>query len=140
MVLQYLADLKPDSALAQRPGTHERLRLQEWLNFVATEIHKGFEPLWSIDDLTQVPAARERFVDSFIRDLGMKFDVIVQKMGTRPFLMPSGYTVADAYLFTILNWAGMLKVDLSRWPALEKFMERVRARPAVLRALKAEHL
>lgn len=140
VILQYLADLKPEAGLAPRQGTLERLRLQERLNFVATEIHKGYGPLWHVDSITQNLEARQVIRKFAIEELGERFDVIVEKMGSRPFVMPAGYSVADAYLFTVVSWSASLKVDLSRWPAIQAYLERVKSRPAVMRALKAEHL
>jgi glutathione S-transferase len=138
--VQYLADLKPQANLAPKQGAPERYRLQEWLNFIATEIHKGFSPLWTLDHVTQNASAREDIRNFAIADLGGKFDVITQKMGSQSYLMPSGFTVADAYLYTILTWTKFLKLDLSRWTSLVGFMERVSARPGVIRALKAERI
>jgi glutathione S-transferase len=140
VILQYLADTKPETNLVPRSGTLDRYRLQEWLNFIATEIHKGFSPLWIVEALTSSVEAQEQIRKFTIGDLSRKFDVIVHKLGNQPFLMPLGYTVADAYLFTILNWSKILKIDLSAWPALVEYMERVQSRPATQRALKAEHL
>ena len=140
VILMYLADQKPQANLAPKPGTSERYRLQEWLNFIATEIHKGFAPLWYVDYLTQNPGAREEIRTFTLVDLGRKFDVITQKMGTQSYVMPSGYTIADSYLFAILNWASMLKIDLSRWTSITTYVERVKSRPGTVKALKAEHL
>ncbi len=139
VVLQYLADLKPELKLAPRPDSFERYRLEEWLNFIATELHKGFSPLWKLpvygDEATQ--AAVKNHVLSELSD---RFDIVAQKLGSREFLMPSGYTIADAYMFTILSWHKFLKVDLSKWPTLLQYLERVQARPAVLKAMKSERL
>ena len=139
-ILQYLADRKSATGFAPAAGTPERYRLQEWLNFIATEIHKGFSPLFSIEAISKNPATGEELRTFFVKDLGRKFDVLANKLGTSPFLMASGYSVADAYLFTVLNWSSAVKMDLSRWPTLPAYMDRVKARPATIRALQAEHL
>ncbi len=140
MIVQYLADQKPEAKLAPPSGTMERYRLQEWLTFISSEIHKGFGPLWAVDLFAKEVAAREEIRSFVLKDLGRKFDVILQKLGNQDFVMPSGYTVADAYLYTILNWTHFLKIDLERWPKLKDYMNRIRERPATIRTLKAEHL
>jgi len=132
VILQYIADRKPGT-LAPAFGSLERYRLMEWLNFIATEIHKQFSPLWYPTTPDAVKAAQ-------VTKLGGRFDLISKTLATQPYLTGDRFTVADAYLFTILNWAPMLKVDLAPWPALTQFQARVAARPAVQEALKAEHL
>lgn len=132
VILQYLADLEP-GALAPVFGTLERWRLMEWLAYISTEVHKGFGPLWNP---ATPPEVRERTVQA----LGNRFALIAKTLGEQPYLTGKDFTVADAYLFVILNWSGMLKVDLSPWPALAAFQARVAARPAVQATLKAEGL
>lgn len=132
VVLQYLADLKPGT-LAPVFGTMARWQLMEWLAFVATEVHKGYGPLWNP---ATPPEVRERTVQA----LGNRFTHIAKTLGQQPYLTGNEFTVADAYLFVILNWSGLLQVDLSPWPALGAFQARVAARPAVQAALRAEGL
>ena len=132
VVLQYIADQKPGQ-LAPVFGTQERWKLMEWLAFIATEVHKGFGPLWNPKSEA---AVRERAVQA----LGNRFTLIAQTLSKQPYLTGDKFTVADAYLFVILNWSGHLKVDLSPWPALQQFQARVAARPAVQATLKAEGL
>jgi glutathione S-transferase len=140
VILRYLADQKPEMGLAPRHGTMERYRLEEWLNFISTEIHKGFGPLFAGDDMVSSEAARAE-LEKFTKDkLAERFDIIRDKLGSREYLMKSGFTVADAYLFTVMNWAGFMEIDLSRWPTLQAYMDRVRARPAVVRAMQRERL
>jgi glutathione S-transferase len=132
-IVQYLADRKPEMKLAPAAGTMERYRLQEWLNFIATEIHKGFSPLFNRkapDDVRQAQVDR----------LGTRLDYLAKQLEKQPFLMGKSFTVADAYLFTILNWAKVVNLDLARWPALPAFQDRVGSRPAVRAALEAEGL
>jgi glutathione S-transferase len=130
VILQYIADRKPGT-IAPAYGTMERYRVMEWLNFVATEVHKQFGPLWypTTPDATK-EAQRAR--------LATRFDLISKTLAAQPYLTGGAFTVADAYLFTVVNWAGMLKVDLTPWPALQQFQARVAARPKVREAMLAE--
>jgi glutathione S-transferase len=131
VLLQYIADQRPGT-LAPKFGTIERWKLMEWLAFIATEVHKGFGPLWN----PQTPAeVRERTVQA----LGNRFTLISQTLAKQPFLTGS-YTIADIYLFVVSNWAHYHKVDLKPWPALTAFQARVAERPAVQATLKAEGL
>lgn len=131
VILQYIADRKPGT-LAPAFGSLERYRLMEWLNFIATEIHKQFGPLWYADT---PDATREKQRAT----LAKRFDHIVAMLGKQPYLMGDNFTVADAYLHTLLNWTGFLKVDLSPWPALQQYQARIAARPAVQEAHRVEH-
>ena len=132
VILQYIADRKPGS-LAPVSGTMERYRVMEWLNFIATEIHKQFGPLW-------YPDTPEATRDKQRATLAKRFDHVSKTLAVQPYLAGDTFGIADAYLFTVLNWAGMLKVELSPWPALQKFLTRVAARPQVHAALVAEGL
>ena len=132
VILQYIADRKPGS-LAPVFGTMDRYRLMEWLNFIATEVHKQFGPLW-------YPTTPEATKEAQRAKLASRFDLVAKTLAVQPYLTGDDFTIADAYLFTILNWAPMLKVDLVPWPALQKFQTRVAARPAVRAAMIAEGL
>jgi glutathione S-transferase len=132
VILQYIADRKP-GALAAAYGSMERYRLNEWLNFVATEIHKQFGPLWH-DETPEATKATQRAA------LAKRFELIERTLAKQPYLTGEAFTIADAYLFTVVRWADPLKVDLTPFPALRKFQERMAARPKVHAALKAEHL
>jgi glutathione S-transferase len=132
VLLQYIADRRPGT-LAPAFGTLERYKLMEWLAFIATEVHKGYGPLWN----PQVePAVRERTITA----LGNRFGYISKTLVAQPYLTGNAFSIADAYLFVILNWSGYHKVDLKPWPALTEFQARVAARPAVQATLKAEGL
>jgi glutathione S-transferase len=132
-LLQYIADRAPASKLAPPNGTFERYRLQEWLNFITSELHKQFSPLFDSTTLDEVKTK--------LRDkIGKRYDWIEQQLGDNDYLMGSDFTVADAYLFTVTNWTKLTGIDLSRWPRMQSFMERVRARPQVQEAMKAEGL
>jgi glutathione S-transferase len=132
VILQYIADRKPGT-LAPAFGGIARYRVMEWLNFIATELHKQFGPLW-------YPTTPDATKDAQKAKLATRFDLLAQTLATQPYLTGSAFTIADAYLFTILNWAPMLKVDLAPWPTLLQFQARVAARPAVHAALVAEGL
>lgn len=131
-ILQYLVDRKPESGLAPAAGTMERYRLMEWLNFIATEIHKGFGPLWK-------PDSTEDEKDRTRDRLALRLEWLSKQLGGNEYLM-GRFTVADAYLFTVLNWGQWTGVDLARWPALQAFVSRVAARSKVQEALLTEGL
>ena len=133
VICQYLSDQKPESVLAPKPGTMERYRLMEWLNFIATEIHKGLGPLWK-------PTTPDAYKATVLAGVGARFDHVVAALGKKPYLTGDAFTIADAYLFTIVNWQRFLAFDIDRWPALQQFQARVAARPSVQRALADEHL
>jgi glutathione S-transferase len=132
-VLQYIADRKPESKLAPPAGTMERYRLVEWLAFISSEVHKSISPLFN-------PAATDD-VKNFARtNLTRRLDWLDAQLGSRPFLMGADFTVADSYLFVVLNWFPRVNIDLAKWPALQAFHQRVSARPSVDKALRAEGL
>jgi len=132
-VLQYIADRNPAAKLAPPAGTMERYRLVEWLAFISSEIHKNFSPL-SRDD---APEETKQYVRKV---LSARLEYLNHAIGNRPYLMGEQFTVADAYLFTVLGWSRHLNFDLGKWPQLQRHMERVGARPQVIEALKAEGL
>ena len=132
-IVQYLADLKPESGLAPRAGTFERYQLMEILNYITSEVHKSFSPLFN-------PASSAEVKETAVTNLGKKFDWLSGFLGTKPFLLGNTFTVADAYLFTVLNWTGHVKIDLAKWPVLVDFKSRIAKRPKVMEAMKAEGL
>lgn len=132
-VLQYIADRVPAAKLAPAAGTMERYRLIEWLAFINSEVHKSFSPLFS-------PIATEETKTYARANLTKRTDWLEKEFGARQFLLGEQFTVADAYLFTILNWFGMRDIDLAHWPNLKKFHERVGARPSAQTAMRAEGL
>ena len=132
-IVQYLADRHPDSGLAPSNGTLERYRLQEWLNFLTSEIHKSFSPLFN-------PAAAEGWKQAARENIVRRFDLITERLGPNAYLMGERFTVADAYLFTLLNWCQWTGIDLARWPALKDYLTRIAGRPKVQEALRAEGL
>ncbi|WP_425624674.1 glutathione transferase GstA [Agrobacterium radiobacter] len=130
-ILQYLADLKPDSGLAPANGTLERARLQECLNFITSEIHAGSSPLFNRDLPKTV---RDLFETKLMR----RFDLIEPGLATQDYLMGNRFTVVDAYLFTVLGWMKGFGIDLGRWPRVAAYMRRIEVRPSVTAALERE--
>ena len=132
-ILQYIADLVPDRALAPPNGTFARYHLQEWLSFISSEVHKQFSPLFQPD----TPALTQERLRSKI---GQRFLFIAETLTDRAHLMGETFTVADAYLFALLRWTERFDIDLKLWPNLDDYYERVSQRPSVHAALAAEHL
>ena len=132
-IVQYLADRKPSSGLAPANGTMERYRLQEWLNFITSELHKQYSPLFD----STAPA---EWKDKLRAKLSKRFDWLTTQLEGKEYLMGSRFTVADAYLFTVLRWSRGVHLDLGNWPVLQAYVERVAARPQVQAALKEEGL
>jgi glutathione S-transferase len=132
-IVQYIADRVPRKKLAPKNGTIERTRLHEWLNFIATEVHKGMSPLWS--DKTP-----KDYAEGVKERLAGRFETLEKHFRKNAFLMGEEFSVADAYLFTVLNWPKYLGIDMSKFKNIGKYMQRVGARPGVQSALKAEGL
>jgi glutathione S-transferase len=132
-ILLYLADLKPGSGMAPPCGAMARYRIMEWLNFISSEIHKGFGPLWN----PETPEATRRMT---IANLSRRFDYLADPLAHRQFVMDDGFSVVDAYLFTVLGWSDYHKLDMSPWPALKDYMGRVAGRAAVNKAMREEGL
>ena len=132
-IVQYIADQAPDKKLAPPPGSWERYRLQSWLNFISTELHKGLGALFN-------PELAEKAGDIIRTRMSQRLDGLVKALGDGPFLMGDNFTVADGYLFTVLNWAQYVHFDLSPWPSLQDYQGRVSVLPFVQRALRAEGL
>jgi len=130
VILQYIADRAPGT-LGPAFGTLERYRLMEWLNFVATEIHKQYSPLWYPDTPDATKEAQRA-------KLAKRFAYLSEILEKQPYLTGSNFTIADAYLHTILNWSGTLKIDLTSFPVLQQYQQRIAERPAVVDAQKAE--
>jgi glutathione S-transferase len=132
-IVQYIADKAPGSKLAPPAGTKERYRVQEWLNFITSELHKNFSPLFrSTTPEDYKPVARE--------NLAGRFSYLDKHLASRQYLMGDTFTVADAYLFVMTNWANALQLDLTPFPNVRAFRERVLARPKVQEAMKHEGL
>lgn len=132
-IVQYIADRVPEKNLAPPAGTMERYRLQEWLNYITSELHKSFSPLFNKQASEDWKAAARALLERRIA-------FVAKALESRSWLMGDTFTVADCYLFTVLSWAAMVKLDLSGWPSVTAYLARVRERPAVREALKAEGL
>jgi glutathione S-transferase len=132
-IVQYIADLVPEKKLAPPAGTLERYRLQEWLNYISSEIHKGFGPFFN-------PLASEELKSATRSRLSKRFGFAGNALEGRDYLLGDTFTVADAYLFIMLRWTRFYGIDLSPWPALGAYFDRIAARPAVIATLKAEGL
>lgn len=132
-IIQYLADQKPSAGLLPPAGTLARARVQEWLTFIGTEIHKNFSPLFN-------PAASADWKAAAKANIERRFSFIEKALSGRDYLTGANFCVADAYLFTVVNWTKVVKIDLAPWPTLAAFHQRVMARPAVQVALREEGL
>jgi len=130
-ILQYLADQKPEAGLAPANGTIERYRLQEWLTFINSEIHKSYSPLFD-------KSTPEQTTKTFHEKLEKRHSFIAEHLGNREFLLGNNFTVADAYLFTTMTWAKSFDIDFSKWPSLKAYQEKIAALPSVQAARAAE--
>ena len=132
-IVQYLADQKPASGLVAAPGSMARYRQMEWLNFVSSELHKSYSPLFNA-------AMPEEGKAVFRERLRGRYKYLNQQLEGKSYLMGDSFSVPDAYLFTVTNWAPRVGVDLSDQPNVQAFMARMAARPAVQEAMKTEGL
>jgi glutathione S-transferase len=133
VLVQFLADQKPEAGLMPKAGSPERYRAQQWLAFVATELHKNFSWLWYKDTPAETKTAVKDKLDKRFAELDNHFK-------SNDFLLGTNFSAADAYAFTIVNWANFLGISLKSFPNLQAFLARVAARPKVQEALKAEGL
>ena len=132
-IVQYLADLVPAKNLAPANGTMARYRLQEWLNFITSELHKGFSPLFN----PAMPAEAKALAKARLQE---RLGWVNQQLEGKQYLLGDSFSVADAYLFTVSNWSQPVGIDISGLTHLGAFMTRMAARPAVQAAMKAEGL
>ena len=132
-VVQYLADQKPESGLAPPAGSFERYQLMELLNFITSELHKGFSPLFN-------PGISADWKSATLAGLDKKFQWLTNYLGNKSYLMGDKFTVADSYLFTVLSWSSHFHIDLAKYHVLTAYLARVGHRPKVQEALKAEGL
>ncbi len=130
-IVQWIADQKPGSGLAPAAGTLARYHLMEWLNFITSELHKTYTPLFN-------PAAPEEYKKIARETLAARYAFVNEKLEGKSYLMGETFTVADGYLFTVTNWARIVKFDLTPYPNVVAFQDRVRHRPHVVEAMKAE--
>ena len=133
VILQYLADQKPESGLVYKAGTMERYRMMEWLNFIASEIHKSLGAFFN-------PKMTPEWKEAQLALVGKRFDYLVSALDGKEYVIGNKFTVADAYLFTVLNWTRFHKIDVSKWPKIKDYMASISARPSVRESMKAEGL
>ena len=133
VILQYLADQKPESHLLPKAGTLERYRVQEWLNYITSEVHKTFSPMFN-------PASNDAVKAYAVQNVEKRFDWIDKQLAGKQYLTGDTFTIADAYLFVVANWSNFVGIDLGKWPALKAFQDRVAGRPKVKEAMDAEGL
>lgn len=132
VIVQYLADQKPGNAVLPAAGTIGRYRVQEWLNYVATELHaKLYSPLFN-------PKASEEAKAALRERLAAQMQYLSTQLEGKAYLMGEQFTVADGYLFTVLTWSSHVKVDLAQWPVVKAYFDRIMQRPSVKAALEAE--
>lgn len=132
-IMQYLADQAPAKQLAPANGSLERYRLQSWLTFIGTELHRNFSPFFN-------PAATDEWKRVALAALQRRFTYVNDQLAGRDYLLDSGYSVADVYLFVVLGWGKYIQLDVSGWAHLQAWQARVGARPAVRATLQAEGL
>jgi len=132
-IVQYIADQVPAKQLAPANGTMPRYRVQEWLNFITSELHKGFSPLFN----GKMPQDAKEIFATRLKD---KYAFVDARLEGKDYLMGAQFSIADAYLFTVTNWAAGVGVDLAGFKNLQAFSARMMARPAVQEAMKAEGL
>ena len=130
-LLQYIGDQVPASGLIPRPGTLERFRANEWLTYISSEIHKGFSPLFNKDLKDDAKAVLRARLES-------RFGVLEQHLAKNKHLMGDQFTVADAYLYTVISWSAGVGIDLGRWPHLAAYRQSIADRPKVREALQNE--
>jgi glutathione S-transferase len=132
-IVQYIADQAPAKHLAPAAGSAEHYQLLEWLNYIGTEIHKNYSPLFN-------PASQEDAKTAARAMLTRRFAFAAERLATHDYLVGGRFSVADAYLFTVANWAAVVQLDLSSFPALQAYQARIAARPAVQQAMRDEGL
>ncbi len=132
-ILQYIADQKPDSGLAPKAGTMERYRLQEWLTFIGTEIHKSFSPLFNPKTPDEVKTNAHNMITK-------RLGYVETRLAKKPYLLGDSFTVADAYMFVVVSWSSHVGFNLGQFPRIQEYMARIAKRPGVQAAMKAEGL
>lgn len=132
-IVQYLSDQKPDAKLAAPAGTLERYRLQEMLNYISTELHKNYSPLFN-------PTIHESHRKMVVDNLSKRYEYLAKLLENKPYLLGENFQLPDAYLFVVTNWAKPLHFDLSPWPIIQQYHAKIAARPAVQAAMKEEGL
>ncbi len=132
-IVQYIVDQNPECKLLASNGTWERAKALEWLNFIATEVHKSHYPLFHPET---GQAAQKIYMDK----IQVAYEYIEKYLNRHAYLLGNDFSAVDAYLFTILGWASMVKIDLTKWSKISEFKDKVSARPKVQETLRAEGL
>jgi glutathione S-transferase len=133
VILQYIADKKPEAKLLPPAGSFERYRALEWLNYVATELHKGIGALFN-------PSLTDPWKQILREGLAPKFDFLTKRLEGKSFAFGDGFSAVDCYLFTVLGWPQYVGIDLAKWPVIKSYVDKIAQRPSVQAALKAEGL
>ncbi len=132
-IVQYIGDQRPASGVVPGTGTMARYRLQEWLTFIGTEIHKAFSILFNKNNPEEAKKlAKDKIVS--------RFEVLNSHLGRNAYLLGEQFSAADAYAFTVVSWGKHFDMDLNKWPSLKAYIDRVGARPKVQEAMRAEGL
>jgi glutathione S-transferase len=140
VICQYLGDLKPEKKLVPEKNTFARYQFQELMNFLSTEIHKGFSPLFGGKEAFTDETAKNQYTTLNTEKLSASLSVLSKRLGENQFLFENQFSAADIYAFVILSWTDYVKIDLSPWKNLAEFKSRIYARPAVQKAMKTEGL
>jgi len=136
----YLADQNPAMNLAPRSGTFERAKLYEWMTLLSTEIHKGFNPLFGPQAFSKTPAGAEEVKTAVMETLGRKLDMVDTLIANKTYVMGDQFTIAEGYLFTLLNWTNYVGMKREKWPNLLAHSKTMMTRPAVRRVMESEDL
>ncbi len=138
VIMQYLSDLKPEANMMPKTGTADRYRCLEWLNFIATDLHKNYSPLFFAGMIVKNVEGQAELKSYYVEMLRNKVAVAAERLGNRDFVLGTTFSIADAYLFTVLSWSKYVGVDLSAHTNITAYMTRIGERPSVVRAMKEE--
>jgi len=137
-IMEYVANQNPQANLVPKNDTFEYYEFKKWMNFISTELHKGFSPLFGLQYMTKNTDAQQEIREFVVNNLNERFEILDHVFSKNNYLCGSQYTVADGYLFTIMSWSQWVKVDYSKFKYLAAYLARVGERPAVLNTIKLE--
>lgn len=140
VILKYLADQKVEANLVPKAGTQDMYRCMEWMNYITTEVHKSYTQLFNVTRISPSLETQSEIKSYFKNDLYKKFDFINEKLANKDFIMGSQFTIADAYLFSVLSWNKYQDIDYSKWSNIGTYLTRVYKRDAVQKAMATEGL
>jgi glutathione S-transferase len=140
VIMQYLADQKPEAGLMPKLGTTDRYRALEWLNFIGTDLHKNYSPLFFAGMIVNNAEGQTEMKNFYVNMLDRKIAVASERLGNKTFAMGDSFSIVDAYLFTVLGWSKFVGVDYSKYTNITNYMSRVAERPGVMKAMKEEGL